>query len=245
MTISEFIQKYDGKFVDFDGRFGPQCMDLYRQYVKEVLMLPQSNPVPSAADVWDHYLKDYYFRIENQPTNVPSVGDIMIWNKNAGPHGHIAIFIEGDTNRFKSFDQNFPIGSPCHAQGHKYNNVIGWMHPIASSATSSPQPQLPVYLTTLLQENKLDLSNEGQIREFFQKAIEFDGVKKDLDNSKMKIKSLETELDVLDQVITKSEEERTECKIKLSDALKTVPIPNLANIPAKVLFKELIARILG
>ena len=37
MTLSEFITKYDRKIVDYDGAYGAQCVDLFRQYSKDVL----------------------------------------------------------------------------------------------------------------------------------------------------------------------------------------------------------------
>ena len=48
----------------------------------------------------------------------------MVWS---GEIGHIAVFIEGNVDTFKSFDQNYPLGSPCHIQGHTYANVLGWL----------------------------------------------------------------------------------------------------------------------
>lgn len=130
MTFDEFISKYDGKGIDFDGELGNQCMDLYRAYVKEVLNFPQSEPVKGAADVWDKYLMGYYTRINNSPDGIPQKGDIVIWGRSSGlPYGHIAIFIEGTAGSFTSFDQNWPPGSLCHKQGHRYNNVLGWLHP--------------------------------------------------------------------------------------------------------------------
>jgi hypothetical protein len=58
MTIGEFIKKWNGKVCDFDGKYGSQCVDLYRMYVKEVLGYPQSPPVEGAKDIWNTYLKD-------------------------------------------------------------------------------------------------------------------------------------------------------------------------------------------
>ena len=42
MTLTQFIKKYLGTKVDFDGKYGAQCVDLYRQYCAEVLGVPQS-----------------------------------------------------------------------------------------------------------------------------------------------------------------------------------------------------------
>ncbi len=69
--------------------------------------------------------------ITNTPKGVPSPGDLVIWGckPSAGlPYGHIAVFSSGNTNSFMSFDQNWPLSTPCHLQNHNYNYVIGWLH---------------------------------------------------------------------------------------------------------------------
>lgn len=130
MTLKEFITKYTDKGIDYDGHFGFQCVDLYRQYVQEVLQLPQSPGVRGAADIWDNYLKEHYERIDNSPEAVPEAGDIIIWDKNAGGgFGHVAVFVDGDVSKFTSFDQNWPTSSKPHLQNHYYKNVLGWIRP--------------------------------------------------------------------------------------------------------------------
>ena len=41
MELSDFVRKYDGCKVDFDGVYGAQCVDLFRQYAKECLVIPE------------------------------------------------------------------------------------------------------------------------------------------------------------------------------------------------------------
>src|ERR1044071_4494855 len=101
MTLDEFIAKYNNKQIDFDGFFGFQCMDLYRQYVKEGLGFPQSDPVPRAADVWTNFREDFFDRIMNTPEAMPQKCDVIIWSRADGmPFGHIAVFDHGDLNSF-------------------------------------------------------------------------------------------------------------------------------------------------
>ena len=133
MIFDEFIKKYTGKGIDFDGAFGNQCVDLYRQYCKEVLNFSQSPPVRGAADIWDSYLKGCFTRIANTPNGIPDKGDIIIWSKNTGGgYGHVAVFVEGTIGSFRSFDQNWPSGSLCKVVNHYYTNVLGWLHPISN-----------------------------------------------------------------------------------------------------------------
>lgn len=122
-----FFGKYDGKGIDFDNYYGFQCMDLYRQFVKEVLEFPQSPPVAGAKDVWTTYLQDKFDKIDNGPNNCPIKGDIVIWSTGVGQYGHIAICKDGTPTEFTSFDENWPVGSLCHFQKHNYTNVLGWL----------------------------------------------------------------------------------------------------------------------
>lgn len=131
MSLQEFINKWNGKKCDFDGYYGAQCVDLYRQYCKEVLNIPQTYPVKVAAEIWDNTMGNPNFtHIKNTPTGVPQAGDIIIWSKKLNAAGHVSIFINGSVWSFNSFDQNFPVGSGCHIQSHNYKNVIGWLRPI-------------------------------------------------------------------------------------------------------------------
>jgi len=133
MTLSEFVNKYTEIGVDYDhdsfsNHF--QCVDLYRQYVKEVLGYPQSPGVTGAKDIWDSYLKEYFEQIKNTPTGVPNYGDIIIWGSTYGTYGHVAVCISGNTSSFVAFSQNDPAGSLCVLKEYKsYRGVLGWLHP--------------------------------------------------------------------------------------------------------------------
>ena len=130
ITFAQFIDKWLGKKIDFDGYYGGQCVDLYRQYVKEVLGFPQSPGVGGAAEIWHSADPKYYDFIENTPLAVPEYGDIMIWSRKVdGDFGHVAIFIEGDIMNFTSLDQNWPRLDKVTKTKHNYLNIIGWLRP--------------------------------------------------------------------------------------------------------------------
>jgi hypothetical protein len=143
MTISDFLTKYNGKGIDFDGYYGYQCMDLWQQYNKEVWG-GSHIPAPYAKDVWEKnlYPTNLYDKIANTLDGVPQKGDVVIWSgyANGGP-GHIAVFYSGDVWKFTSFDQNWPSGSTCHFQPHNYNYVYGWLR--AKVVTPQPPPVNP------------------------------------------------------------------------------------------------------
>ena len=135
ITFEQFIEKWLGKKADFDGAYNGQCVDLFRFYVQEVLGLPQPKGVSGAKNFWTNYesdpsLKNYYEKIPNTPSNIPKNGDVVFWNEKAGGgYGHVAMWIEGDVNKFTSFDQNWPTLSVCTKTVHDYKNVYGWFRP--------------------------------------------------------------------------------------------------------------------
>lgn len=125
MTVSEIFTLLDGVFVDYDGYFGDQCVDL-AQVVNRFYGAP--NLTGNAKDIWNTYPQAIYTRIVNGPNNFPNEGDIVIWGSGIGPAGHIAIARKGCTGlNLKTFDQNFPTGSRCHSVDHNYNSVLGWL----------------------------------------------------------------------------------------------------------------------
>jgi hypothetical protein len=129
MTLKDFIEKYDGKHTDYDGYYGAQCMDLMHRYIDEVVIGKPSPEVLRAPHAKAAYLNftsnDTFKKIDNTPEGIPKPGDIMFWG--GGTYGHVAIFINGNANDFTSFDQNYPLNSPCHKQYHNYTNVLGWL----------------------------------------------------------------------------------------------------------------------
>ena len=81
MTYNEFKNKYNGKWVDYDGAYGCQCWDLGEKYFTECLRLPASvlagcglvsNMLyqPKRADL------DRYF--DEVPTNAMEQGDVCM-----------------------------------------------------------------------------------------------------------------------------------------------------------------------
>ena len=152
MTFQQFMMKYNGKYVEMGGSADAknQCVDLANAYIKEVLGLPiilwtNAQDFPSKAG-------SKYTWIKNTPDALPKYGDIMIWNM--GSYGHIAMFISGNLSKFTSFDQNYPKGTPAHAQGHTYSNVIGWLRPKGENMATIAE--LEKQLAEVTRENKIN-----------------------------------------------------------------------------------------
>jgi hypothetical protein len=138
MTLDDFIAQNNGKALDYDGLYGAQCVDLIEFYLRDVFNQP-----PFYANAKDWYynfgglLAQRFDRVTNNPNDfnqIPSRGDIIIWDGNlsgSGGYGHIAVYL-GKTGAgvFVSFDQNWG-GMYCHQVSHNYNNVVGWLTPKA------------------------------------------------------------------------------------------------------------------
>jgi hypothetical protein len=135
MTLDQFIAKYSGKYIDYDGKYGFQCTDLMRQYLKEVCGFSPYIAVPSVTYAKEIYAKakpTFFEKIPNGEKNFPEKGDIVVWKFYPGVTGwpgHVAVNITGAPMNLISFDQNWKTGTPCHRQLHNYKGVIGWLKP--------------------------------------------------------------------------------------------------------------------
>lgn len=128
MTLTQFIKTYNGKKVDFDGKFGIQCVDLYRQYCKDVLGIKQSPAVEGAKDIidnpgelkitWDGVNADY------------SRGDILIWDKTASnKYGHVAILVAlYNTKYFIVLEQDGFVQDGCKLAFRSRENLRGCLY---------------------------------------------------------------------------------------------------------------------
>lgn len=170
MTIDQFISKYSGKKIDFDGAYQGQCVDLFRQYIKEVIDLTvQPRGVQGAADFWTQYdndpvLKNNFSKINNSLTAVPQKGDVVLWNKLAGGgFGHVAVFVSGDVNKFISFDQNWRQLSVCEITNHNYDKVYGWLRPFKNVNNNLPSPTNPQQESKPMTYQKLGLKNDEEL----------------------------------------------------------------------------------
>jgi CHAP domain-containing protein len=133
MTHDDFVSKYKGRYIDYDGAYGYQCVDLMRLYQKEVFEVPP-NSIPAAGyarDIYKNFKPNQYFdKINNTPTGIPQKGDIIFFNTYPfvyGIAGHVAIYHEGNVNTLISFDQNYPTNTACHLQKHSYRGCLGWL----------------------------------------------------------------------------------------------------------------------
>lgn len=134
MTYNQFTKKYLGRYVDYDGSFGAQCVDLMRQYSKEVHEFAPYIAIPTrgnAKDIFRNFRTNkYYTKILNAPTNMPKQGDIVFWGTYpfiTGFAGHVAIVESADVRNLVVYQQNYPTGRPCNFRKFDYRGVMGWL----------------------------------------------------------------------------------------------------------------------
>lgn len=226
MTVNDFVVKYNGKWVEEAGSSAlNQCVDLANRYIREVLGLPiieWTNAVDFPSKAGPAY--DY---ILNTPTNIPQEGDLVIWGGNQ--YGHIGIFIEGNVDSFRSFDQNYPTGSNCHIQNHTYSNVKGWLRKkVASTPDTTCQKDLDTCRIDrdLNHNDRMALYEELGFTGVFNRTVAVEKIKQLLalekqfvekDGQLVTAKSQITELESRITELTQKNEELLKTQAKLSD----------------------------
>lgn len=148
MNLQQFTNKYNGKYVDFDGYYGAQCVDLVQFWSKE-LGGPRFSG--NAADIAGQTGGFYTWHT----SGVPSPGSIVVFKREPanGNAGHIAIVLDADSRGITTLDQNYPTGSPTRTNRHTYAKVLGWLTPPGGNIAYS-QDQYN-QLSTSNHENKV------------------------------------------------------------------------------------------
>jgi len=139
MTYTDFINKWNRRFCDYDGAFGCQCVDLMRQYCKDVLGVDGYVAIPprgNAKDIFKNFINNQYLtKVLNGPTNYPQKGDILFFKTSLwfpflfGMAGHVGIVDSADVYNMVLFNQNYPTGRYCEFRKFKYKDCLGWLTP--------------------------------------------------------------------------------------------------------------------
>ena len=106
MTLTQFIKTNQGKKVDFDGKYGAQCVDLYRAYCRDVLDIQQTPAVAGAKDI---ITKPGVLEVTRDSTLADySRGDVLVWDAtSSNKYGHVAILVAVyNTKYFIVFEQD-------------------------------------------------------------------------------------------------------------------------------------------
>lgn len=128
ISLTQFIKKYLGTKVDFDGKFGPQCVDLARQYYSEVLDVPQFPPVEGAKDIIKYPGKLKV--IKEDALADYSSGDVLIWGASrTNQYGHVAILVSiYNTKYFIVLEQDGFKQNGCKLAFRSRENLLGGLY---------------------------------------------------------------------------------------------------------------------
>lgn len=133
MTLENFIRRYNCKKVDFDGVYGAQCVDLFRQYCKDVLEISEHTGSCStsggAKDLFLDYEKmpierKYFYKKDSKIK--PIIGDVLIWNStDSNKYGHVAIYLGKLNNELIVFEQDGFKQNGALINIRPMNNLLG------------------------------------------------------------------------------------------------------------------------
>jgi len=106
MTLDQFITKYNGKFIDYDDAYGPQCVDLCKAYMDEVLKLGEIGTIGNVVELPLCLPELYKGKLTTHKglTGIKK-GDIII--STDGKYGHVGIYISTPSaGKVNVFNQN-------------------------------------------------------------------------------------------------------------------------------------------
>ena len=133
MTLEQFVEAYNGKKVDYDGHYGAQCVDLFRQYCKDVLEIPHTGGVVGAAELYTKYEampleRKYFERIPYKAGMQPEAGDAVIFAATkANQYGHVAIVLDASSEEIAVFEQDGFAQDGAHVASWNYARVLGFL----------------------------------------------------------------------------------------------------------------------
>ena len=79
ISFNQFISRYSGRYVDWDNKYGYQCVDLIRQYVYDVFGLSPYVAIPytgNAKDIFNRFPASgnkYFIEIEGDEKSIEMV----------------------------------------------------------------------------------------------------------------------------------------------------------------------------
>ena len=130
MTLDEFIKNYEGKQIDYDGAYGSQCVDVFRQYAKEVLGIKEhTGAVEGAKDLFLKFNEMPLMQKYYKKAYTPQKGDIVIFGENkTNKYGHVAIVIYATNKSIIVFEQDgFNQNKGAYISIWDYERVLGFL----------------------------------------------------------------------------------------------------------------------
>lgn len=127
ITLEEWAVAVNGRAIDLDGLFGPQCVDLVNDYIRRVWghATVRGNAVDFALP--GHVPNAFWTR--NLAANKPDAGAIVVWGSDGvltHQYGHVAVALAATPLFLLTMDQNWNGRSEARMVCHTYQAVLGW-----------------------------------------------------------------------------------------------------------------------
>jgi len=144
-----WLYSEDGGVLDFDGRYGAQCVDYFNFYYQFLVgHSPYSDGygVNGAKDLWN-VPTDRFTKIANNPNDpnqLPDTGDILIYNGTWGAgYGHVEMVLSADQNGVNVSAQNSK-GQYVDMEFRPWKKVVGGLIGWMSFNRFAPEPTATV-----------------------------------------------------------------------------------------------------
>lgn len=147
-NLTQFIEKYNGKYIDVDNAYGAQCWDLWSKYAQEVFGIPQSETNTTDGYARSVYMEKYLRSKKLQEVferqgamYKPVAGDVVFFDKCAYYTGsHVAVVVADRGSAVWAFSQN-PNAARLMELPKK--SVLGYFHPKTNVVTESTIADYP------------------------------------------------------------------------------------------------------
>lgn len=147
ISVQQFVEKYEGKSVDFDKHYGAQCVDLFNYYNQEVVVgswigTPDTG---GARDLWESSISardDSYRKLP--ASSKLQIGDVLVYGEPQGRvvengvqkfYGHVAIYV--GSNRL--IQQNARKNQRTTVEPLFKTGLLGILRPVRFINQSDPQ----------------------------------------------------------------------------------------------------------
>lgn len=147
ISVEQFKEKYEGKAVDFDKKYGAQCVDLFNFYNSEVVGAPFiGTPATNGArDLYevDSAVRAQFYKKLPADTSVQE-GDVLVYGEPNGRYidagrviflGHVRIALKNGY----FIEQNGKKANTTTVSQDKVGGLLGILRPLRFIGQNSPQ----------------------------------------------------------------------------------------------------------
>ncbi|REI17839.1 hypothetical protein DOS74_02990 [Staphylococcus felis] len=161
LQINNIVNSYIGKYVDFDGYYAFQCMDLAVSYVYS-LTDGKYRMWGNAKDAINNAFPDGWKIVKNESHTVPKKGWIAVFTTGVySTYGHIGIVYNGgNTNHFQILEQNYDgmANTPAKLRWDDYTGLTHFIVPPVSYSNTGSIKQTSIQIQAPVKKRKIMLT---------------------------------------------------------------------------------------